>query len=241
MTSEPLVRLESGSASGNREAPFVDIRTVPANDLHSTGVALKVSPYLHSRTKRGLDITFALSLLLFFAPLFLLIALVVVSSSRGGVFFRQARGGRSGAPFRIVKFRSMRAQPVDAAVVQARRRDPRVTRVGRVLRATSTDELPQLINVLRGDMSMVGPRPHAIDHDRYYAAMVDGYTRRFAARPGITGLAQTSGCRGETTTHDAMQQRVDADLAYIANASFSGDMVILARTAINLLVDRNVY
>lgn len=181
-------------------------------------------------------------LLLAFAPLLAFIAIAIRATGPGPVFYRQERGGLGLRPFRIFKFRSMRHEPETAEEVrQCRQRDPRVTPLGRILRASSADELPQLLNVLRGDMSLVGPRPHAVAHDRLYSAKVRGYVRRFNARPGITGLAQVSGLRGETETPALMQMRVDADLVYIATASLAGDFIILARTATHLLFDRNVY
>ncbi len=192
--------------------------------------------------KRGEDVVLSGLLLLFFAPLMLLIALAVKLDGSGPVFFRQPRFGFNNNPFTVLKFRTMRPDAAsDATVPQARRNDPRVTRVGRVLRKTSLDELPQLINVLRGDMSMVGPRPHAIAHNEYYAEVIDGYLRRHRVKPGITGWAQVNGLRGETATVQAMHDRVKHDLYYIENWSLRFDCWILLRTLVVGFMHRNAY
>ncbi|HEX7969419.1 MAG TPA: undecaprenyl-phosphate glucose phosphotransferase [Stellaceae bacterium] len=192
--------------------------------------------------KRGEDMVLSGLLLLFFAPLMLLIALVIKLDSKGPVFFRQPRFGFNNNPFTVLKFRSMTADAAsDAAVPQARRNDPRVTRVGRFLRKTSLDELPQLINVLMGDMSLVGPRPHAIAHNEYYGEIIDGYLRRHRVKPGITGWAQVNGLRGETATVEAMHDRVKHDLYYIENWSLRFDTWILLRTLVVGFIHRNAY
>jgi putative colanic acid biosynthesis UDP-glucose lipid carrier transferase len=144
--------------------------------------------------------------------------------------FRQRRTGYKGAPFVIYKFRSMRVQEDGARVVQAQKDDDRITKVGKLLRRTSVDELPQLFNVLKGEMSLVGPRPHALAHDDYYGECVDGYELRFKAKPGLTGLAQVSGFRGETADIASMAARIDKDLEYIRVWSLLLDIKILIRT-----------
>ena len=192
-----------------------------------------VSPYLSSRSKRALDVTVALIGLLLLAPLMIAIVLAIRVTSPGSALFRQARGGRGGFPFTTLKFRSMYVEAGhNRACPQARPDDPRITRVGAILRRTSLDELPQLINVLQGEMSLVGPRPHALAHDTVFCKAVPEYARRFSALPGITGLAQVSGCRGETPTINHVKARVQFDLQYIETASLAGDLRIIALTIV---------
>jgi putative colanic acid biosynthesis UDP-glucose lipid carrier transferase len=186
----------------------------------------------HVDPKRSLDILFAAAGLLVVAPLLLLIAVLIRLNSPGPALFRQTRKGLNGVPFRIYKFRSMRVQEDGPIIHQATRNDTRVTRIGRWLRRTSLDELPQLINVLQGEMSLVGPRPHALAHDEYYAREIPAYTARFAVRPGITGWAQVNGARGETPRILDMERRVALDLAYIRNASVRAYLKILVRTVL---------
>ena len=173
----------------------------------------------------------AFLILLFAAPVLAIVALAIKIDSPGPVFFRQQRMGWSGEVFRIWKFRSMVVhQPSDGTVKQAQKNDPRVTRVGAFIRKTSLDELPQLFNVLMGEMSLVGPRPHAIQHDVQYSPDVSGYFARHNIKPGITGLAQVRGLRGETKDIEQMIRRVDSDIEYINNWSLWLDFVILVRT-----------
>jgi Undecaprenyl-phosphate glucose phosphotransferase len=177
------------------------------------------------------DRLFALAALIAIAPLLIVIAIAVKVSSPGPVFFRQRRKGADGREFTIYKFRSMRLHAEKAGVLrQATRNDPRVTRVGAFLRRTSLDELPQFFNVLRGDMSVVGPRPHALEHDDLYQKVVQGYIHRYRIKPGITGWAQVNGFRGETDRIEKMEARVAHDLYYLGNWSFSLDMRIIAAT-----------
>jgi exopolysaccharide biosynthesis polyprenyl glycosylphosphotransferase len=175
-------------------------------------------------------------------PLLLLIALAVCLDSKGPALFRQIRTGRNGKPFQIYKFRTMTVQEDGAVVQQARRGDTRLTRIGRILRQTSLDELPQLLNVLRGKMSLVGPRPHALAHDEYYGREIPDYARRFAVKPGLTGWAQVNGSRGETPTVADMRRRVDLDLWYVQNRTLALDFTILARTVVDEITRRtNAY
>lgn len=177
------------------------------------------------------DLVLSAALLVLVAPLFAVIALAIRLDSPGPVFFRQPRMGWSGKTFRIWKFRSMYTHPVtDGVVQQATRNDPRVTRVGAFLRKTSLDELPQLLNVLSGDMSLVGPRPHAVQHDQEYSQRIEQYFARHNIKPGITGLAQVRGHRGETRDVEQMVQRVESDIEYINNWSLWLDLSILIRT-----------
>ncbi|BCX17228.1 MAG: hypothetical protein KatS3mg117_0910 [Geminicoccaceae bacterium] len=183
--------------------------------------------------------------LLFTAPLALAIALAIKLTSPGPVLCRQRRGGFNGEVFEVLKFRTMRAEACDvgteAGLGHTKKGDPRVTPIGRWLRRTSLDELPQLLNVLRGDMSLVGPRPHAVAHDDRYAEAIDRYLARHRVKPGITGLAQISGCRGEVRSLAEMQRRVELDLHYIQNWSLRLDLKILWRTLLHGLRDPRAY
>jgi Undecaprenyl-phosphate glucose phosphotransferase len=192
--------------------------------------------------KRTEDVVLSTLLLLFFAPLMLLIGLLIKLDSRGPALFRQTRFGFNNNPISVLKFRSMRADAAnDASAPQAQRDDPRVTRIGRFLRRTSLDELPQLINVLKGDMSLIGPRPHAVAHNEYYAGLIDGYLRRHRVKPGITGWAQVNGWRGETADITQMRERVICDIYYIENWSLRFDLFILLRTLIVGFIHHNAY
>ncbi|WP_283180680.1 MULTISPECIES: undecaprenyl-phosphate glucose phosphotransferase [unclassified Pseudomonas] len=177
------------------------------------------------------DKVLAFLILVLAAPVLVAVAIAIKLDSPGPIFFRQQRMGWSGEAFRIWKFRSMVVhQPEDGVVKQAQKNDPRMTRVGAFIRRTSLDELPQLFNVLMGEMSLVGPRPHAIQHDVQYSPDVSGYFARHNIKPGITGLAQVRGYRGETKDIDQMIRRVDSDIEYINNWSLWLDFVILVRT-----------
>jgi Undecaprenyl-phosphate glucose phosphotransferase len=182
--------------------------------------------------KRCFDMIGATSVLLLLSPFMLLTALLIKVDSHGPVLFFQTRNGFNGRAFRIVKFRSMHVLEDGNAIRQATRTDPRVTRLGRWLRRTNIDELPQLFNVLNGDMSLVGPRPHAAAHNNEYDKLIANYALRNHVKPGITGWAQVNGCRGETPTTDLMEQRVAYDLSYINNWSMWLDIRILFRTLI---------
>ncbi|WP_321787152.1 undecaprenyl-phosphate glucose phosphotransferase [Paraburkholderia sp. J94] len=188
------------------------------------------------------DRVFALFALVGISPVLIAVALAIKLTSRGPVLFTQRRKGANGKVFDIYKFRSMRVHTPTAGIVkQATRNDPRITRVGAFLRRTSLDELPQFFNVLRGEMSVVGPRPHAIEHDTLYQNIVDGYIHRYRIKPGITGWAQVNGFRGETDRIEKMQGRVEHDLYYLSNWSFGLDMRIVFMTAFKGLVHRNAY
>ena len=184
--------------------------------------------------KRVFDVVLSAIGLIVVAPLLLLVALAIKLDSRGPVFFRQRRYGRNNAVFRIFKFRTMTVAEDDEVIVQAARNDKRVTRVGRALRATSIDEIPQLINVLLGQMSLVGPRPHALAHEERFEADLDLFSRRRRVLPGITGWAQVNGCRGETKTLEDVEKRMNYDLYYIDTWSIWFDMEIVFRTLLTL-------
>jgi putative colanic acid biosynthesis UDP-glucose lipid carrier transferase len=191
--------------------------------------------------KRLLDITVSLVLIGLLLPFLALITLAVALESRGPVLFCQRRTGRGGHIFAMLKFRSMRVMENGDTVVQATQNDPRITRVGHILRTTSLDELPQLFNVLWGEMSLVGPRPHAVAHDEYYGARIPTYTQRQRVQPGMTGWAQVNGARGETPELRHMQARVDLDVWYVAHQSFLLDLKILAKTPLEVLKRRNAF
>jgi len=193
---------------------------------------------LQLAAKSALDRVIAALALVMLAPLFALVAIAIRLDSRGPILFRQARTGKDGRVFEIVKFRSM---TTGAGLAQATRNDARATRVGHWLRRTSIDELPQLWNVLRGDMALVGPRPHATAHDAHYGPLVANYALRFAVKPGLTGWAQINNARGETDTLDKMARRVALDLDYIAGWTLGRDLRILALTPIRLLTARDAY
>ncbi len=189
---------------------------------------------LRGWAKRAEDLSIGMAGLLVAMPIMLLVAILVRLDSPGPVLIRQRRFGYGNRPILIWKFRTMHWEQSDLSGAQAAvRYDPRVTRIGRFLRSTSLDELPQLFNVLRGDMSLVGPRPHPVEMrvgDAYYHDAVPGYAARHRMKPGITGLAQINGCRGLVDTIEKAQQRLDYDLYYIENWSISVDLVILMRT-----------
>ena len=174
------------------------------------------------------------------APLMMLIALAIKLDSCGPVFFVQARTGHRGI-INVIKFRSMKVMENGPVITQAQRDDPRITRIGRFLRRTSLDELPQLINVLRGELSLVGPRPHAVAHDQLYGALIEEYVNRTKVKPGITGFAQVSGFRSETRDPEMMRLRVKHDLYYIDHWSPWFDIKILLRTIGVVFWDRHAY
>ena len=175
------------------------------------------------------------------SPVMMTTAIAIKLDSRGPVFFRQPRHGWDGREFQVLKFRSMVVHQEHAgAVTQAQRHDPRITRVGRFIRRTSIDELPQLFNVLEGSMSLVGPRPHAIAHNQFYSDKVNAYLARHRIKPGMTGLAQIRGHRGETDSVEKMQKRVECDLEYINRWSPWLDLKILFLTPFALF-SRNAY
>jgi putative colanic acid biosynthesis UDP-glucose lipid carrier transferase len=196
---------------------------------------------LQPALKRFLDLAIALPMLVLCAPLLAVLALIVRLDAGGPVFFRQTRLGQGGKAFSIFKFRTMHVMENGDTVVQATQNDRRVTRSGKWLRSTSLDELPQLLNVIAGDMSLVGPRPHARAHDLHYATVIANYALRQDVKPGITGWAQVNGHRGETPTVDAMRARVDLDIFYAKNTSLALDLKILALTPLAVLGRRNAH
>lgn len=188
------------------------------------------------------DYVIASTALILLSPLFILIAIAIKIDSPGPVFFMQKRLGFNNKVFYIYKFRSMyHNHPGGDVVVQARKGDPRVTRVGRILRASSIDEIPQLLNVLDGTMSIVGPRPHALSHNEEYGAQIRGYFARHRVKPGITGWAQVNGLRGETDVIEKMEARIRHDIYYADNWSLFLDIHIIIKTVIVLFFQKTAY
>jgi len=201
---------------------------------------LALPPVGRSPVKRTFDIGMALALLVLLAPLMICIAIVIRATSSGPALFRQQRTGLNGKVFQILKFRTMRVME-DGPLRAARRDDERVTPAGSILRRSSLDELPQLLNVLRGEMSLVGPRPHALAHDELFVSIAPEYPDRFQARPGLTGLAQISGFRGEIRTPECLSGRLEADLRYVRDWTPLLDLRILAVTAAIVWRDQKAY
>ena len=191
--------------------------------------------------KRAEDLVLGALLFVACLPLLLLIAAAVKLDSRGPVIFRQRRHGLDGREIVVYKFRTMNVLEDGIELRQARAADPRITRVGAFLRRFSLDELPQLVNVLQGRMSLVGPRPHALAHTELYRKLISGYMIRHKVRPGITGWAQVNGLRGETDSVEKMRARIEHDLAYLSDWSLAFDLLILARTAWAVIRPRNAY
>lgn len=185
--------------------------------------------------KRVFDIFFSVLALFFVWPIMVAAAIAIKCTSRGPIFFKQRREGLNGKIFSIYKFRSMKVhEEKTGEVTQAKKNDNRITAVGGFLRKTSLDELPQFINVLKGDMSVVGPRPHAIEHNKYYRERIHNYDYRHIVNPGLTGWAQINGHRGETETEDKMAARIEHDLWYVKNASLLLDIKIIIKTPFSL-------
>ena len=206
-------------------------------------VAVCETPFtgISGMIKRSSDVVLTLLILVLVSPLMLATALAVKVSSPGPVIFRQRRYGLDGREIIVYKFRTMTVWEDGAVVTQAQKEDARITPVGRILRRTSLDELPQFFNVLQGRMSIVGPRPHAVAHNEMYRKLIKGYMLRHKVRPGITGWAQVNGFRGETETLDKMKARIEHDLDYLRNWSLRLDLYIIAKTAWIVLAQRNAY
>jgi len=219
---------------------FAELRLARLGAMLTLNVLRPPLGHFGRAVKRAFDVVTAFIGLVLLAPLFLVVALLIRLDSPGPALFRQNRYGFNQRPFRIWKFRTMRTQDDGPVIVQATQDDARVTRIGRFLRRWNIDELPQLINVLTGEMSLVGPRPHAIAHNRFYEGKIDLYARRHNVLPGITGWAQVNGLRG-ATDDDAMQKRVEFDLFYLDNWSLSFDIAILFLTLFSRRSYRNAH
>ena len=206
-------------------------------------IAMCETPFFGYRgvVKRLTDVGLSLVLLAAVSPVLLAVAALVKLSSPGPAIFRQRRYGLDGQEIVVYKFRTMKVVEDGDRIVQATVGDQRVTPIGAILRKYSIDELPQLVNVIQGRMSLVGPRPHAVAHNEQYRKLIKGYMVRHKVLPGITGLAQVNGCRGETANIEEMQRRVEYDLDYLRSWSPSLDLRILLKTAMMILSDRNAY
>ena len=207
---------------------------------HSSGTAVQWN-VARNPLKRCFDVLVSLATLLLLAPTLLLVALCIWLEDRGPVIFKQQRTGLNGAPFTIYKFRSMTVAHENGHVAQATRGDKRVTRVGAIIRALSIDELPHLMNVLKGDMSLVGPRPHALSHDEVWRRQTTNYDGRFRAKPGLTGYAQVLGYRGELHSVEDLVSRIEADNRYIETWTLMLDVSIVLRTALLIFRDPRAY
>lgn len=210
--------------------PLLSIRREPLQSAYNRAL------------KRGFDIIFSFLVLLTVYPvLYIIIGTLIKLSSRGPILFKQKRTGMYGEVFECYKFRTMKVNE-EADTLQALKDDPRKTRLGNFLRKTNLDEFPQFVNVLFGDMSVVGPRPHMLKHTEEYSALIDKYMVRHLAKPGITGWAQVTGYRGETKTLEQMEGRVKRDVWYIENWTFFLDLKIIIVTLLNMFTgERNAY
>ena len=231
--------------------PFEVALAPPGNSLDETDDVLSRTSCLILRRpaitqwelvgKRAFDVMAASILLMLLSPLMLLIAVLIRHGSPGPALFRQTRWGLNNAPFTVFKFRTMWYDTAADGSLQAMRGDKRITPIGAFLRRSSLDELPQLLNVLNGSMSLVGPRPHPVELNRHYLGVIDHYAGRHRIMPGITGLAQVRGFRGETSSPSAMQRRIELDLEYIRTRSLGTDLWILIKTVISVLRGDNAY
>ena len=214
--------------------------------IESTPIlSLRYEPLQHFSNrfvKRCFDIIFSgVVLITIFPIIYLIFGIIIKCSSRGPIFFKQKRTGIRGQEFYCYKFRSMRMNKL-ANILQATEGDPRVTKIGAFMRKTSIDELPQFINVFRNDMSVVGPRPHMLQHTELYSSIIDKFMVRHLVKPGITGWAQVTGCRGETKTVEEMEERVKKDVWYLENWTFFLDLKIIFLTIRNAIRgDENAY
>lgn len=220
---------------------FGTSRIAELGDLKTLQVSRPPLSILDLAIKRTFDIVVSTIVLLLFVPLFAIVAIAIKLESRGAIFFWQKRHGYNNTTIEVVKFRTMYVTDDDDGFVQTKRQDSRVTHVGRILRRTNIDELPQLLNVLIGNMSIVGPRPHATAHNEMFEGRILPFSRRHNIKPGITGWAQVNGLRGETDTLEKMRRRVEHDLYYIDNWSFLLDMKIILLTIFSKRAYSNAY
>lgn len=228
LPDESVRTLNDAAWSSPKRLPAIEIQRAPLSTAQRF-------------IKRTMDLLGASLALIFLLPIIALAALAIKLDSPGPVIFRQTRKGFNGRHFVIYKFRTMTVQENGAVVVQAVRNDSRVTAVGQLLRSASIDELPQLVNVLKGDMSLIGPRPHALAHDNYFESILGDYAFRQHVKPGITGWAQCNGARGATPSVEHVADRVKHDLWYINNWSLWLDIEILIKTFFEVLRKRNAY
>ncbi len=221
--------------------PFGTSRIAELGDLKTLQVSRPPLSVFDRALKRAFDIVVAVTALILLAPLMMIAAVAVKLESPGPIFFWQKRHGYNNSTIEVAKFRTMFVEQNTDCFVQATRNDSRVTQVGRLLRRTNIDELPQLFNVLMGDMSIVGPRPHATAHNQMFEGRILPFSRRHNIKPGITGWAQVNGHRGETDTLEKMQRRVEHDLYYIDNWSFMLDLQIILLTVFSKKSYLNAY
>ncbi|SIO34481.1 Undecaprenyl-phosphate glucose phosphotransferase [Bradyrhizobium erythrophlei] len=254
LTSGPDVPSALALASALSDLP-VDVHVVPVGSIDLMAVSritqfgnmvtmrIFQSPLtaFNRAIKRAFDVAAAIAGLILASPLFVIVPLAIKLDSRGPVFFRQTRHGYNNEPIRVLKFRSMTVMEEGDNFRPVVRHDPRVTRLGRFLRHTNIDELPQLFNVLAGDMSMVGPRPHPTAQNEAFAELISSFYRRHNVKPGITGWAQVNGYRGDTDTLEKMQRRLEHDLHYIDNWSLLLDLKIIVMTLFSRKVYWNAY
>jgi undecaprenyl-phosphate galactose phosphotransferase/putative colanic acid biosynthesis UDP-glucose lipid carrier transferase len=232
----PVILLPDVQASQFISEPLISFSEMPAYVIKREALS-----QTEQVNKRILDIIVASTALVVLSPIFALAAIMVKLDSPGPALFRQRRSGFNSRDFEILKFRTMRTMEDEASVLQASRNDPRITRVGAFLRRSSIDELPQLINVLRGEMSIVGPRPHAVSHNAAWAELVEDYALRHHIKPGITGLAQVNGFRGRCDTCELIKMRVHFDLEYINRWSIWLDLKIIAKTICVFFFQRTAF
>ncbi len=235
-TTASIFYVPAGEIFTMMPTQFYEIEGVPVLEVIET-------PFygVDGLLKRAFDVVFAAFALIASVPLMAIIATAIKLDSKGPIIFRQHRYGLNGESFNVHKFRSMSVMENDEKIEQVSRVDPRVTRVGRFLRRTSLDEWPQFWTVLRGDMSIVGPRPHAVAHNEFYRRAIQGYMARHKVKPGVTGLAQVNGYRGETQTLDRMEKRIEYDLQYIRSWSPVLDLKIIVLTLVMIFKDENAY
>jgi Undecaprenyl-phosphate glucose phosphotransferase len=219
--------------AGSQVTEFGDLLTIQVHSPPLTPFDLAI--------KRSFDLVATTVGLIILSPLFLLVAIAIKIDSPGPVLFRQTRHGFNNEPIQVIKFRTMTTLESGDNFTQAVKNDPRVTRLGRLLRQTNIDELPQLINILQGNMSIVGPRPHATAHNKFFQSKIAPFSRRHTVKPGLTGWAQVNGLRGETDTLEKMQRRIEHDLYYIDNWSFLLDMKIILLTIISKKAYTNAF
>ena len=219
--------------AGSQVTEFGDLLTIQVHSPPLTPFDLAV--------KRSFDLFASTAGLIILSPLFLLVAIAIKIDSAGPALFRQTRHGFNNEPIHVIKFRTMTTLESGEDFTQAVKNDPRITRLGGLLRQTNIDELPQLINVFRGNMSIVGPRPHATAHNKLFQSKIAPFSRRHTVKPGLTGWAQVNGFRGETDTLEKMQRRIEHDLYYIDNWSFLLDMKIILLTLISKKAYTNAF
>ncbi|WP_067583033.1 undecaprenyl-phosphate glucose phosphotransferase [Endozoicomonas ascidiicola] len=227
---------------GLQDLPLLNHNVTQIGNFVSLDISCSPMDGVNAIIKRLSDIVIGSLILILILPVMLVVAMAVKLSSPGPVFFKQLRNGAAGKQVEVYKFRSMKLHDEsEDKVTQATRDDPRVTKVGAFIRRTSLDELPQFINVLQGRMSIVGPRPHALAHNEFYKDLVQSYMKRHKVKPGITGLAQVRGFRGETDTLEKMEQRVECDLEYLNTWSLWLDIKIIFWTMFKGFKDPNAY